>query len=123
MSKYGVFSGPYFPVFRLNTGKYGREKPPSLDTFHAVFQLLTHYSLFRNFPCSNTNFLTAEAARISMALNIFGASWTIALDILNIFDKIEHTTDLLHKIKFYNVYGKMLFLIDSFLSTRKLWVA
>ena len=55
-----------------------------------------------------------------MALNIFGASWTIALDILNIIDKIEHTTDLLHKIKFYNVYGKMLFLIDSFLSTRKL---
>ena len=120
MSKYGVFSGPYFPVFRLNTGKYGREKPPSLDTFHAVLQLLIHYSLFRNLPCSNTNFLTAEADRISMALNIFGASWTIALDILNIFDKIEHTTDLLHKIKFYNVYGKMLFLIDSFLSTRKL---
>ena len=120
MSKYGVFPGPYFPVFRLNTGKYGREKLPSLDTFHAVLQLLTHYSPFRNLPCSNTNFLTAEADRISMALNIFGASWTIALDILNIFDKIEHTTDLLHKIKFYNVYGKMLFLIDSFLSTRKL---
>ena len=29
MSKYGVFSGPYFPVF-------GPEKPPYLDTFHAV---------------------------------------------------------------------------------------
>ena len=26
MSKYGVFSGPYFPVFGLNTGKYGLEK-------------------------------------------------------------------------------------------------
>ena len=24
--KYGVFSGPYFPVFGLNTGKYGPEK-------------------------------------------------------------------------------------------------
>ena len=23
MSKYGVFSGPYFPVFSLNTGKMG----------------------------------------------------------------------------------------------------
>ena len=26
MSKYGVFSGPYFPVFIPNTGKYGPEK-------------------------------------------------------------------------------------------------
>ena len=43
MSKYGVFSGPYNPVFELNTefipntGKYGPEKTPSLDTFYAVF--------------------------------------------------------------------------------------
>ena len=49
MSKYGVFSSPYFPVFGLNTeiygvnlrtspntGKYGPENTPYLDTFHAV---------------------------------------------------------------------------------------
>ena len=36
VSKYGVFSSPYFPVFELNTGKYGPEKPPYLDTFRAV---------------------------------------------------------------------------------------
>ena len=36
MSKYGVFSGPYFPEFSPNTGKYGPEKAPYLDTFHAV---------------------------------------------------------------------------------------
>ena len=43
------FSGPHFPVFGLNTeiyrvntvlqsntGKYGPEKTPYLDTFHAV---------------------------------------------------------------------------------------
>ena len=29
--------GPYFPVFGLNIGKYGPEKPPYLDTFHAVY--------------------------------------------------------------------------------------
>ena len=29
VSKYGIFSGP-------NTGKYGPEKTPYLDTFHAV---------------------------------------------------------------------------------------
>ena len=36
VSKYGAFSGPYFPVFGLNTEKYGPEKTPYLDTFHAV---------------------------------------------------------------------------------------
>ena len=47
--KYGVYSGPYFPVFGLNTDmysvnlrfqseyrKYLPEKTPYLDTFHAV---------------------------------------------------------------------------------------
>ena len=38
MSKYGVISGPYFPVFGLNTGKYGPEITPYLDTFHSVNQ-------------------------------------------------------------------------------------
>ena len=33
MSKYGVISGPYFPVFGLNTEKYGLETSPYLDTF------------------------------------------------------------------------------------------
>ena len=46
MSKYRVISGPYFPVFGLNTEiyevlssnteKYGPEITPYLDTFHAV---------------------------------------------------------------------------------------
>ena len=36
MSKYGVISGPSFPVFSPNTGKYGPEINPYLDTFHAV---------------------------------------------------------------------------------------
>ena len=50
VSKYGIISGPYFPVFGLNTeiyeantsvfspnaGKYGPEITPYLDTFHAV---------------------------------------------------------------------------------------
>ena len=35
-SKYGNFSGPYFPVSGLNTGKYGPEKTSYLDTFHEV---------------------------------------------------------------------------------------
>ena len=36
MPKYGVISGTYFPVFSPNTGKYGPDITPYLDTFHAV---------------------------------------------------------------------------------------
>ena len=36
VSKYGVFSGPYFSVFGPNAGKYGPEKTPYMDAFHAV---------------------------------------------------------------------------------------
>ena len=41
VSKYRVISGPYFPVFGLNTGKYGPEIIPYLDTFCivSIFQL------------------------------------------------------------------------------------
>ena len=39
MSTYAVFSGPYFIVFGLNTGKYGPEKAPYLDTFYAVLEM------------------------------------------------------------------------------------
>ena len=42
MSKYGVFSGPYFSVFGLNTGKYGLEKTPYLDTFCTVIFFKIH---------------------------------------------------------------------------------
>ena len=35
MSKYEVFSGPYFAIFGLNREKYGPEKTPYLDIPHA----------------------------------------------------------------------------------------
>ena len=44
VSKYEVISGPYFPVFGLNTEKYGPEKTLHLDTFHAV----CYYAGIRN---------------------------------------------------------------------------
>ena len=36
VSKYGVFSSPYIPIFGLNTAKNRPEKTPYMDTFHAV---------------------------------------------------------------------------------------
>ena len=67
VSKYGVFSGLYFPTFGLNTegyfvsfhiqyecGKYGPEKTPYLDNFHAVL-LRRFLTLFNCFGFSNYN--------------------------------------------------------------------
>ena len=49
MSKYEVFSGPYFPAFSPNTVKYEPENAPYLDTFQAVtfFCIWTKYKLER----------------------------------------------------------------------------
>ena len=65
MSKYGVFSGPYFPAFGLNTeryevslriqsacGKIRTRKTPYLDTFHTVSGL----------KCVHVRLLLPEAA-------------------------------------------------------------
>ena len=47
--KYGVISGPYFPVFNPNTGKYGPEITAYLDTFHAEITVKISYTLLLNF--------------------------------------------------------------------------
>ena len=43
VSKYGVISVPYFPVFSANTGKYGPEITTYLDTFQAVCDILFYF--------------------------------------------------------------------------------
>ena len=51
VSKCGVFSGPYFPVFSPNKGKYGPEKTLYLDTIPTVLlslSLFTRYSKISN---------------------------------------------------------------------------
>ena len=45
MSKYGVVSGPYFPVFNPETGKYGPEITPYLDNFHAVYMKVFGFTI------------------------------------------------------------------------------
>ena len=45
MSKYGVTSGSYFPVFSPGTGIYRPEITPYLDTFHASLFFIIHKSV------------------------------------------------------------------------------
>ena len=69
MSKYRVFYGPYFPVFglyviNLNTGKYGPEKTPYLDTFHEV-----HKSHQRKPRKGENNIWSESTATLNIAEN------------------------------------------------------
>ena len=58
---------------------------------------------------------------VSVAFKTSGITRTIVIDILTgSFDRIEDTTGLLYKINFYCVYGKMFFLFESFLNSRRL---
>ena len=64
MSNYGVFSGLYFPVFWLNTGKYGPEKTPYLDTLHAVFiQICSHYTDWKSLVLMQCMMMTKKPSR------------------------------------------------------------
>ena len=64
VSTYEVFSGPYFPVFRTNTGKYGPEKTPYLDTFHAVRSFLKSIRQLPVWPWQYT--LAARASQSTL---------------------------------------------------------
>ena len=67
--------------------------------------------------------MAVGADRIFVAINMFGISRTIALDILNVFRRDRaYYWSFPKKVKFYIVYGKMFFLTDSFLSSRRLWM-
>ena len=59
--------------------------------------------------------------RIARAFNRSGATRTVALDLSKAFDRVWHTV-LLHKLKSYEISGRIFGLISSFLSNRWLQV-
>ena len=69
MSKYGVISGPYFPVFGLNTEIYfGPEITPYLDNFDAVIVIVLTICLgigtYFGYKYMNPWYLKNDVARI-----------------------------------------------------------
>ena len=58
------FSGPYFPVFGLNSGKYRPEKTPYLNTFHAVTVISIHSSLEVYLYLRQSNTLILRDSRV-----------------------------------------------------------
>ena len=57
VSKYGVVSGPYFPVFSPNREKYGPEKTPYLDLINETKYSIVDQVKFAKeslYPCKFT---------------------------------------------------------------------
>ena len=79
-SKYGVFSGPYFPVFGLNTeinrvfspnrGKYGPENTPYFDTFYTVNPYLFLNLILTLFRFQNMFFLCMLIGPLAVAARV-----------------------------------------------------
>ena len=73
---------------------------------------------FRSFR-STVDLLTVVSDRIVRALNRYGATPAVALDISRAFDRAWHA-GLLHKLRSYGITGQIFGLISSFLSNRQL---
>ena len=50
MSEYGVFSGPYFPIFRLNTGKMWENTGQKNSVFGHFLRSDCHLQKRNDFP-------------------------------------------------------------------------
>ena len=63
VSKNGIFSGPYFPVFRLNTGKYGKHRVKRIQ-IRSFF-----WSLFFRIPTEYGEILSISPFSVRMREN------------------------------------------------------
>ena len=81
----GIIARQIFHEFAVQGLTYNFDIKTSNLQFCWNLQFLPVYSLFRSLPCNATNLLTVEAYKISVVLNTYGVTWTIALDILNVF--------------------------------------
>ena len=84
LSKYGIISSPYFPVFNPNTGKYGPEIIPYLDTFHAVTILgtLWRIGILYNISCCISKWLKEIWNKNFLLLGL-GRKWLTFIFIIS----------------------------------------
>ena len=71
MSKYRVISGPYFPLFRLNTEKHRQEITPYLGNFHAVYSMTANVSPILPY--------THELTKLTNKQNSYQNLWAVLL--------------------------------------------
>ena len=78
MSRYGVFSGPYFPVFGLNTGIYSVRIQESTDQKKLRFwTLFTQYQNLHMHCCGWDFIMSAVEKALNTSLSMVKAAWHI----------------------------------------------
>ena len=81
MSKYRVISGPYFPVFGVNTGIYEPEITPYLDTLHPVPALNYVINKYlHTLPSSSVCFWLSSISTVS---NVSFSFWFAVVESLS----------------------------------------
>ena len=75
VSKYGVFSGPCFPVF-------GLEKTPYLDTFHVLTMSSSNYNMTNKVFWVLTTKPLLEAKKWNIKAIFIKTGWLLFLEIL-----------------------------------------
>ena len=91
VSKYGDFSGPYFPVLVRIKENTDQKKTPYLDTFHAVYIVFS--SLILNSKSQRLYIITLYS--VSSTLNISSFSLKILIISLQTFNSSLQTTVLI----------------------------
>ena len=92
MAKYVVISGPYFPVFNPNTGKYGPELTTYLDTFHTVLYLWISEINLLNFADDNS--ISAASNTIQNLISTLEQGSQTAIDWFKINEMIVNPKKL-----------------------------
>ena len=135
MSKYGVISGPYFPVFGLNIEKYGPEITPYLGTFHAVImvysvqdlgQIIVDMSLFERIRVSGNPYFrifyaVLESSQKQMVKEL---NWLLneynyflfRLLTLSLFVDFKPISRIWYEMKYLNSFFPTFYLTRCFLS-------
>ena len=116
MSKYGVISDTYLPVFSPNTGKCRPEITSYLDNFHVV--LYSYWISFSwNIKVGGVNKFCVYVNNLTRS--IINAKYTIFMHTLCIFYKQFNLFDSLSK-SLYN-QGSQFLLVDNDFSLDKLF--
>ena len=109
MSKYGVFSGPYFPVIGLNTeryevfsanaGKYRPVKTLYLATFHAVFGIIIYsFACQFSLPSWNYNATTIDTAIIRSSRLVMFCKTGVLTNFTKFTRKHQHLSLVLKEV-------------------------
>ena len=83
--RYGIFSGPYFPLFALNTGKYRPEKTPHLATTRCILKSDVFTFLFKGAATGMRYFARIKFSTSLVHRKNFSLIWQVVFELGYVF--------------------------------------